>query len=137
MSRSYNKWFLTSCGNLRQYNPVDKFIQLEKYSSIAQSVGRMLWNYNKLFLTSSGNFRHQNPVDKFIQLEKYSSIAQSVEHAAVNRGVVGSSPTGGARIPHTRTVACCIWQRVCRVCGTDRQRPLLMQRFLLCFLPFV
>ena len=28
---------------------------------------------------------------------KYSSIAQSVEHAAVNRRVVGSSPTGGAR----------------------------------------
>ena len=27
----------------------------------------------------------------------YSSIAQSVEHAAVNRGVVGSSPTGGAK----------------------------------------
>ena len=27
----------------------------------------------------------------------HSSIAQSVEHAAVNRGVVGSSPTGGAR----------------------------------------
>ena len=27
---------------------------------------------------------------------KYSSLAQSVEHAAVNRGVVGSSPTGGA-----------------------------------------
>ena len=26
----------------------------------------------------------------------HSSIAQSVEHAAVNRGVVGSSPTGGA-----------------------------------------
>ena len=25
----------------------------------------------------------------------YSSIAQSVEHAAVNRSVVGSSPTGG------------------------------------------
>ena len=24
------------------------------------------------------------------------SLAQSVEHAAVNRGVVGSSPTGGA-----------------------------------------
>ena len=29
---------------------------------------------------------------------KYSSIAQSVEHAAVNRRVVGSSPTGGAII---------------------------------------
>ena len=27
----------------------------------------------------------------------YSSIAQSVEHAAVNRSVVGSSPTGGAK----------------------------------------
>ena len=26
----------------------------------------------------------------------YSSLAQSVEHAAVNRSVVGSSPTGGA-----------------------------------------
>ena len=26
---------------------------------------------------------------------QYSSIAQSVEHAAVNRSVVGSSPTGG------------------------------------------
>ena len=28
-------------------------------------------------------------------LRRYSSLAQSVEHAAVNRGVVGSSPTGG------------------------------------------
>ena len=27
----------------------------------------------------------------------YASLAQSVEHAAVNRSVVGSSPTGGAR----------------------------------------
>ena len=27
----------------------------------------------------------------------YSSLAQLVEHAAVNRRVVGSSPTGGAR----------------------------------------
>ena len=27
---------------------------------------------------------------------KYSSLAQSAEHAAVNRSVVGSSPTGGA-----------------------------------------
>ena len=30
---------------------------------------------------------------------KYSSLAQSVEHAAVNRVVVGSSPTGGAIWP--------------------------------------
>ena len=28
---------------------------------------------------------------------QYSSLAQSVEHAAVNRRVVGSSPTGGAK----------------------------------------
>ena len=29
---------------------------------------------------------------------RHSSIAQSVEHAAVNRRVVGSSPTGGATV---------------------------------------
>ena len=29
-------------------------------------------------------------------LIQYSSLAQSVEHSAVNRVVVGSSPTGGA-----------------------------------------
>ena len=29
-------------------------------------------------------------------MNEYSSLAQSVEHAAVNRSVVGSSPTGGA-----------------------------------------
>ena len=28
-------------------------------------------------------------------LQRYSSLAQSVEHSAVNRVVVGSSPTGG------------------------------------------
>lgn len=28
--------------------------------------------------------------------ERHSSLAQSVEHSAVNRVVVGSSPTGGA-----------------------------------------
>ena len=33
---------------------------------------------------------------------RYSSIAQSVEHAAVNRRVVGSSPTGGAKISESR-----------------------------------
>ena len=31
----------------------------------------------------------------------YSPLAQSVEHAAVNRGVVGSSPTRGAKAPRT------------------------------------
>ena len=38
----------------------------------------------------------------------YASLAQSVEHAAVNRGVVGSSPTRGARrrvSPHKKVGA--------------------------------
>ena len=30
----------------------------------------------------------------------YALIAQSVEHAAVNRGVTGSSPVQGARLDH-------------------------------------
>ena len=34
----------------------------------------------------------------------YSSIAQSVEHAAVNRRVVGSSPTWGAKKTGTASV---------------------------------
>ena len=33
----------------------------------------------------------------FLSEYPYSSIAQSVEHSAVNRRVVGSSPTGGAK----------------------------------------
>ena len=42
-------------------------------------------------------------LDKYFQVgpkrRVYSSLAQSVEHAAVNRSVVGSSPTGGATNP--------------------------------------
>ena len=37
--------------------------------------------------------------------ETYSSIAQSVEHAAVNRRVVGSSPTWGAKKTDTLCVS--------------------------------
>ena len=33
---------------------------------------------------------------RFPQASPYSPLAQSVEHAAVNRTVVGSSPTGRA-----------------------------------------
>ena len=43
--------------------------------------------------------RCSNGVDK---VSTCSSIAQSVEHAAVNRSVVGSSPTQGVR-PGGRT----------------------------------
>ncbi len=35
---------------------------------------------------------------------KYSSLAQSVEHSAVNRSVVGSSPTGGVYKTRKRNV---------------------------------
>ena len=34
-----------------------------------------------------------------------SSIAQSVEHAAVNRSVVGSSPTGGVSFSDLEPIA--------------------------------
>ena len=36
--------------------------------------------------------------DSIILSSVYSSLAQLVEHAAVNRRVVGSSPTGGAKV---------------------------------------
>ena len=41
----------------------------------------------------------QNILDNIICIveDRYSSLAQSVEHAAVNRRVVGSSPTVGAK----------------------------------------
>ena len=32
-----------------------------------------------------------------LYMQLFSLLAQSVEHAAVNRGVVGSSPTQGAK----------------------------------------
>ena len=41
--------------------------------------------------------RQKNSLEFLLQL--YSSLAQSVEHSAVNRVVVGSSPTGGVRTP--------------------------------------
>ena len=42
----------------------------------------------------------------------YSSLAQSVEHAAVNRGVVGSSPTGGAKSAATLVAALFLFQKL-------------------------
>ena len=40
---------------------------------------------------------------RLYEVKTFSSIAQSVEHSAVNRSVVGSSPTSGA-IPVTMAV---------------------------------
>ena len=42
---------------------------------------------------------------------EFASIAQSVEHAAVNRGVVGSSPTGGAKSAATLVAALFLFQK--------------------------
>ena len=45
-------------------------------------------------------------------LETYSSIAQSVEHAAVNRAVVGSSPTRGVFIL-LKMYVLAVWMQNC------------------------
>ena len=42
-----------------------------------------------------GQCQHKKP--ELISGFVYAFLAQSVEHAAVNRGVVGSSPTRGAK----------------------------------------
>ena len=44
-----------------------------------------------------GHSRHIIKVAHWVQPLIYSSLAQSVEHMTVNHGVVGSSPTGGAK----------------------------------------
>ena len=52
--------------------------------------------YNTQSATQEVN--SQGNVNMYVVLKVqnlYSSLAQSVEHAAVNRSVVGSSPTGG------------------------------------------
>ena len=43
---------------------------------------------------------------------QYSSLAQSVEHLTVNQGVVGSSPTGGAKLTKSETKAYRRWFRI-------------------------
>ena len=49
---------------------------------------------------SISKVKNDSNVNMYVVLKvhktKYSSLAQSVEHSAVNRSVVGSSPTGGA-----------------------------------------
>ena len=68
----------------------------------------------------------------------YSSIAQSVEHAAVNRGVVGSSPTWGAerRWPFKDNFISSRDRAVWKLVGLITRRPqvqiLLPQSFEIC-----
>ena len=56
--------------------------------------------YNTQSATQEVN--SQGNVNMYVVLKVqnlYTSLAQSVEHAAVNRSVVGSSPTGGVLAP--------------------------------------
>ena len=61
--------------------------------------------YNTQSATQEVN--SQGNVNMYVVLKVqnlYSSLAQSVEHAAVNRSVVGSSPTGGVFWLHGQAV---------------------------------
>ena len=49
-------------------------------------------------ISAENTWREAAREDRSAPTYIFSSIAQSVEHAAVNRRVVGSSPTGGAKI---------------------------------------
>ena len=58
----------------------------EDRAAPVQTVGKLVL-YGLFDVYSSGSFGG-----------RYSSLAQSVERSAVNRNVVGSSPTGGAKL---------------------------------------
>ena len=47
-------------------------------------------------VNAESTWREASWEDKNLPSTMSASLAQSVEHAAVNRSVVGSSPTGGA-----------------------------------------
>ena len=53
--------------------------------------------------------------DTIILSSVYSSLAQLVEHAAVNRRVVGSSPTGGAMKRLENTMFSSLFLRLRRI----------------------
>ena len=57
----------------------------------AENTWRAASRENRSMPTQRSSFR--------AALLSYSSLAQLAEHAAVNRRVVGSSPTGGAKNP--------------------------------------
>ena len=59
----------------------------------------------------------------------YSPIAQSVEHAAVNRGVVGSSPTGGASSYSGGHAYVCV-VRVATNCYSSKRHSPLQRKYL-------
>ena len=52
----------------------------------------------------------------------YASLAQSVEHAAVNRRVVGSSPTGGAKTVCEKSQTVLFYSGGALMCGISANR---------------
>ena len=62
---------------------------------IPNTVVKLVYGDNTWLATAREDNSTPTPADR--RSARYSSIAQLVEHAAVNRRVVGSSPTGGAR----------------------------------------
>ena len=61
---------------------------------IPNTVVKLIYGDNTWLATAREDNSTPTPADR--RSARYSSIAQLVEHAAVNRRVVGSSPTGGA-----------------------------------------
>ena len=61
---------------------------------IPNTVVKLVYGDNTWLATAREDNSTPTPADR--RSARYSSIAQLVEHAAVNRRVVGSSPTGGA-----------------------------------------
>ena len=62
---------------------------------IPNTVVKLVYGDNTWLATAREDNSTPTPADR--RSARYSSIAQLVEHAAVNRRVVGSSPTGGAK----------------------------------------
>ena len=66
---------------------------------IPNTVVKLVYGDNTWLATAREDNSTPTPADR--RSARYSSIAQLVEHAAVNRRVVGSSPTGGATSERT------------------------------------
>ena len=62
---------------------------------IPNTVVKLVYGDNTWLATAREDNSTPTPADR--RSARYSSIAQLVEHAAVNRRVVGSSPTWGAK----------------------------------------
>ena len=87
--------------------------------SLVSSVGRA--NVSLSYPQNSKRQRSKTQFHKIIWTAIWASLAQSVEHAAVNRRVVGSSPTRGAKKSRKHDVygiLLCVWvlqQKACFV----------------------